>query len=92
MNILQKSYNTVKNTIKFEIFKRKFNNWCEAKELEILSDINKQRDKITEVLANEDFGCAYYKYVYITQLKESLKELSEFKNFMLNKSNETDDN
>ena len=92
MNILQKAYNVIKEKIEFAFFKRKFNNWCETKEIEILNDINKQNNKIVDCLIEENFGVAYYKYVDIIQQKEALKRLSDFKNFILNKSNETDDN
>lgn len=92
MNILQKAYNTIKQTIKFELFKRKFNNWCESKEIEILDDISKMTNSIIDLLSEDRFGCAYYRYAAILQRKEELKQLSDFKNFILNKSNETDDN
>ena len=92
MNILQKAYNAIKQTIKFEFFKRKFNNWCESKEIEILEDITKMTDSLAELLSESRVGCAYYRYVSILQRKEELKQLSDFKNFILNKSNETDDN
>lgn len=91
MNILQKAYNSIKKIINFALFKRKFNNWCETKEIEILHDIDKQNANIIECLAEENFGCAYYKYVNIIQQKEALERLSDFKNFILNKSNETDE-
>ena len=91
MNILQKAYNAIKAKIEFAFFKRKFNNWCETKEIEILNDINKQNNRIVDCLIEENFGCAYYKYVSIIQQKEELKRLSDFKNFILNKSNETDE-
>ena len=91
MNVLQKAYNAIKEKIEFAFFKRKFNNWCETKEIEILNDINKQNARIIENLIEEDFGCAYYRYVQIIQQKEALKRLSDFKNFILNKSNETDE-
>lgn len=92
MSILQNAYDKIKRRIKFEFFKRKFNNWCETKEIEILNDINKQNNQIVDCLIEENFGVAYYKYVDIIQQKEALERLSDFKNFILNKSNETDDN
>ena len=92
MNILQKAYNAIKEKIEFAFLKRKFNNWCETKEIEILNDINKQNAQIIECLTVENFGVAYYKYINIIQLKDALKRLSDFKNFILNKSNETDEN
>ena len=63
-----------------------------TKEIEILNDINKQNTQIVDCLIEENFGVAYCKYVNIIQQKEALKRLSDFKNFILNKSNETDDN
>ena len=92
MNILQKAYNVIKEKIEFAFFKRKFNNWCEGKEIEILDDITKMTDSLTTLLSEDRFGCAYYRYVSIVQRKEELKQLSDFKNFILNKSDETDDN
>lgn len=92
MNILQKAYNAIKHTIKFEFFKRKFNNWCESKEIEILDDISRMTNSITNLLSKDEFGIAYYRYASILQRKEELKQLSDFKNFILNKSDETDDN
>ena len=91
MNVLQKACNAIKEKIEFAFLKRKFNNWCETKEIELLNDINKQNAQIIKCLTEENFGCAYYKYIHIIQQKEALKRLSDFKNFILNKSNETDE-
>ena len=92
MNILQKAYNAIKQTIKFEFFKRKFNNWCETREIDVLDKINKNNERITIALANEQFATAFYCFEDNINLEQELKQLSDFKNFILNKSNETDDN
>ena len=92
MNVLQKAYNSIKRTIKFEFFKRKFNNWYETREIEILNKINKNDEAIIKALTNEQFATAFYYFEDNINLEQELKQLSDFKNFILNKSNETDDN
>lgn len=92
MNILQKAYDAIKQTIKFELFKRKFNNWCEKREIDILKYIEESKQEIINHLSSDKLDWALCRYTQMLNSKKELETLSSFKNFILNKSNETDDN
>jgi hypothetical protein len=92
MNILQKAYIALKQTIKFELFKRKFNNWCDKREIDLLKYIGESEQEIINNLSSDRLDWAFCRYIQMNNSEKELKQLSDFKNFILNKSNETDDN
>ncbi len=85
MNILRKAYDSIKRTIEFEFFKRKFNNWLETKEIEILDEINRNDAKIIEYLSDERFGTAFSFFRNKTDREYELQALRDYKNYVLKK-------
>ena len=85
MSILKKAYDSIKQTIEFEFFKRKFNNWLETREIDILDEINKYDIKMMECLSREQFGAAFNCFRTIKDRKTELKELLDYKNYILKK-------
>ena len=90
MSILQNAYNKIKRRIKFEFFKRKFNNWYDAKEIENTEFTNKSKDYILEQLVEGNFNNAFWKYCQIQETLNDIEQLKSFKQYVLN--NENDDN
>lgn len=85
MNILKKAYDSIKQTIEFEIFKRKFNNWLETKEIEILEENNRSDTKIIECLSDGRLGSAFSYFRNKTDREYELQVLRDYKNYVLKK-------
>ena len=85
MSILKKAYDSIKQTIEFEFFKRKFNNWLETREIEILEEINRNDAKIIEYLSNEKLGSAFSCFRNKTETEHELQALRDYKNYVLKK-------
>lgn len=90
MSILRKAYGSIKQTIEFEFFKRKFNNWLETKEIEILDEINKSNTKTIECISDGRLGTAFSYFRNKTDLEYELQALRDYKNYVLKKIKDGD--
>lgn len=90
MSILRKAYDSIKQTIEFEFFKRKFNNWLETKEIQILDEINKSNTKTIECISDGRLDTAFSYFRNKTDLEYELQALRDYKNYVLKKVKDGD--
>ena len=87
MNLLQKVYNTIKEKIEFSFFKRKFNSWLERKDIELIDNINNNKERIFKRLSEEDFNNAFYYYRILQNDLKEKETLANFQKYVLTNEN-----
>lgn len=85
MDILKVAFNKITQKIAYHLFKKKFNGWCDQKEVNMFEQNTSLREDMIHYLSHHAFDEAFESYLNMLRLQDRLFKFQQFKQYVFNK-------